>query len=52
MCIVRKEKKDGVLSGTLLSGREIMPSHQFYLGLAVAPVICFPGAMAFISASL
>lgn len=37
----REEEKEGVLHGALLSGRKIVPSHQFYLGLALAPVICF-----------
>lgn len=37
----KREEDDVMLSRTLLSWRKIMPSHQFYLGLAVAPVVCF-----------
>lgn len=42
-CVSRcKEEKEAVLSRALLGGKKkIMPSHQFYLGLAVAPAVCF-----------
>lgn len=38
--ILGKRKKDGAEWSPARSGK-IMPPHQFYLGLALAPVLCF-----------
>lgn len=35
-----EEEKDGAEWSSARSGK-IMPPHQFYLGLALAPVLCF-----------